>query len=93
MKDYKKSSNQRRNERIRLSSKKIDPNLKLETWLALPIDENNQINFDSIPKAEVKLRKFEAEHTNNFLELNNQPTRYARKSEWLRNKWEKKLKE
>ena len=83
MNRYKKSSNQRRNERIRcrINKKKIDPSLKLETWIALPIDENNKINLNSNPMSEAQLRRFEAEHTNNFLELNGQPIRYVRKSE------------
>ncbi len=88
MNRYKKSSNQRRNERIRcrINKKKIDPNLILEMWVALPIGENNKINFNSNPINEISLRKQEADYTNNFLELNGQPMRYIRKSEWKKKK-------
>ena len=88
MNRYKKSSNQRRNERIRcrINKKKIDSNLVLEMWVALPIEENNQINFNSNSISEVSLRKQEADYTNNFLELNGQPMRYVRKSEWEKKK-------
>ena len=96
MKDYKKSSNQRRNEWIRSRiPKPIEPHLRLEVWVSLPVNPNNNKrgNLDCEPQVEVKLRKFEAEHTNNFLILNNQEIRYERKGDWLKNKWEKKLKE
>jgi hypothetical protein len=92
MNRYKKSSNQRRNERIRgkINKKKINPSLKLEIWVALPIDEYNKINFNSNPISEVSLRKQEVDYTNNFLELNNQQIRYVKKSDWKIRKNENK---
>jgi hypothetical protein len=96
MKDYKKSSNQRRNERIRMRIPSPMPNhLKMDTWVALPVDEENIMRGDlNKPYTiETDLRKQEAEYTNMFLVEHNQNIRYERKKDWIKNKWEKRLNE
>tara|TARA_R110002051_G_C8424051_1_gene452374 strand:+ start:164 stop:460 length:297 start_codon:yes stop_codon:yes gene_type:complete len=96
MKDYKKSSNQRRNERIRA---RIDPpmptHLRMDKWVALPVDDENPMRGDlnNPYTIETELRQQEADYTNQFLIECNQNIRYEKKSKWLKNKWEKRLNE
>ena len=93
MKDYKKSSNQRRNERIRMRIPPPMPkHLKMDTWVSLPVDKDNLTRGDLNKPflLETQLRRQEADYTNNFLIEHNQNIRYEKKSEWLRNKWEKR---
>jgi len=97
---YKKTANNRRNAYRRWSRwhpSRRKPLLgihKMDVWVALPVSptDNERGDLDAQPSMEVELRKQEADHTNYFLIHNNQSIRYEKKSDWLKNKWEKRLK-
>ena len=93
MNRYKKSRNTRRNEWIRSRPKPLAGIHKMDVWVALPISSTNNErgDLDAQPSMEVELRKQEADHTNYFLIHNNQSIRYEKKSDWIKNKWRKKL--
>ena len=69
--------------------------LKMEAWVALPVDSENIMRGDlNQPYTiETNLRQQEAEYTNKFLIEHNQNIRYEKKSDWIRNKWKKRLNE
>ena len=50
-------------------------------------------DLDKPYSVEAELRQQEAQYTNNFLIEHDQGIRYEKKSDWLKNKWEKRLKE
>jgi hypothetical protein len=64
----------------------------MDTWVSLPVDKDNLTRGDLNKPflLETQLRRQEADYTNNFLIEHNQNIRYEKKSEWLRNKWEKR---
>ena len=95
MNRYKKSANTRRNEWIRSRPKPMPDELKMHTWVSLPVSEvdNTRGDLNKEPLLEVELRKQEADYTNKFLILNNQPQRYEKKSEWINQKWRNKFEE
>jgi len=95
MNRYKKSANTRRNEWIRSRAKIVPDELRMSTWVLLPACplDNSRGDLNAVPQAEVELRKQEADYTNYFLIQNSQPQRYEKKSDWINNKWRKKLKD
>ena len=89
---YKKTANNRKNELRRLRPPPLADCFKLDTWVMLPVDPNNDRgDLNAQPTLEVELRRQEADFTNDFLIEHNQPQRYEKKSDWLINKWKKKL--
>ena len=66
--------------------------LKMETWVSLPVDHENPSRGDLNKPflLEAQLRRQEVDYTNKFLIEHNQNIRYEKKSDWIRNKWEKK---
>ena len=89
---YKKSANQRRNERIRNKRKQIPPEQRMFEWVALSVDPQNNERGDlsSQPKFKIKSRKWEIDEINYFSIHNNQHIRYEKESTWLNYKWKQK---
>ena len=89
---YKKTSNQRRNERIRNRPKEIPYEFRMFEWVALPVDPNNNDRGDlsAQPKFKIKSRKIEIDNINYFAIQNNQNLRYEKESTWITYKWTKK---
>lgn len=90
---YKKTANNRRNQRLRGRTKRLPDELRMAKWVALPVNKHNITvgDLDAEPLYTEDLRKQEADATNYFCIQNNQDIRLEPYSTWINNKWKKRL--